>query len=263
MLSRKILPVLLLACLFLSIISNIQPSEAASLFTINADLEKYNNVGCGAYDSYMDAWYGTGYLAMFPNYVYVTNRRTPTPAPAHPYIFTIYRSFLAFNTSLLAGLKINWVKLWLKRVGFSNIDSSWILKVQNWTDGENGLTTDDYSMWDNVNYDDNKAVLTNWAADGDWNYVKISDPSIITQNGYTYLCLRCNKDVDQLEPTDDISRYAFWWQNNATYLPYLEVKVSGKPLALIPSDSLSLGLPTFFVIIGLVVLVMKSEEKKA
>lgn len=231
----KILLLLLLS--FLLVIS-LAPSQvvASKIVQINADLERYNNIGSADW-TFDNAWAGTGYtMARSPNWVYVSNRRIDTLGTP-PYVFTIYRSYLAFNTSILADQKIKEAKLWLKRQDFENVPSTWVLKVQNWTDGEDGVENpnidpSDWWAWDGI-FDDNKAVLLNrWPIDSAWGYVQL-DPSIINQTGYSYLCLRLNTDVDQIEPTESSSRLAFWWQNNASYLPYLEIKYGGKPLEIV------------------------------
>lgn len=218
---RKTMYVLLSFALVSFLLASLPQTQASVEKEINISALKRtkNAVGCSAYDIYTDAWLGSGTVKTWSD-GYVKNTR------AEGNIFTIYRSFLSFDTSSLEEKQINSAELWLNCSAANLLNSTFIMRVQAWDNGHvDALSTDDYVLEDpsdTANFDDGTALLSTWLVN-QWTQVMLSDPSVINQTGWTFLNLRVNWDIEAVEPTDDKGWYATFYANSDTDQPYLHV----------------------------------------
>jgi hypothetical protein len=249
LISRKILPLLLV---FLSsyVVLNIEPIQAKHTATL-LPLYEVSMEGIGFNWETLRAQelgYPSAPSRVGTMYSNITNR------------YYVWRSMARWDLSSFNKNRIASARLLLNVSGNQIWSGSFIVKIQRWTDAADGVPEppfedDDYSSFDGINYDDgsfNTTVIPNPA-----NFyiasVPLQDLSVINQTGFTDLFLRSSMDVFDIAPTTP----CFFDMSYPTAMT-LEITYTGKPLDLLP-DAVSLGIPTFFVIVGLVVILMEKK----
>lgn len=113
-------------------------------------------------------------------------------------IYYVYRSFLKFNTtSIPAGAIISSARFCISGYSDTSI-TDFVIALQKWT-GDVPITTADYCQYDNVNYDDGGFNTASWVLES-YNNITISNFDLITKEGWTYICVRSDKEVDADPP---------------------------------------------------------------
>lgn len=121
-----------------------------------------------------------------------------SPVPLYYYV---WRGFIGFDTSGLpddAVLESAVLKLYGKAPDAS--DTDFIIRVQNWTEGDATVTETDYDAFDGVNVDDGTFSTSSWSLTG-YNTITIVDTSVISKTGSTFLCVRSSRDISSTVPT--------------------------------------------------------------
>lgn len=137
-------------------------------------------------------------------------------------IFSISRSFFAFNTSNLSSdAIINSASLYL--YGYGNNESS--VMAQNWNDGSNGLSVDDYSAID-LN-GGSYGNTSDWIID-DYNQIIFNSLGLnnINKDSFTYLaCREYEHDFSNITPSSSNSNGVYFsdWTGGSTRYPYLQI----------------------------------------
>jgi len=113
--------------------------------------------------------------------------------------YIIYRIVMRFDTSLIGDATINSAKLCLG--GFTDWSiTDFYVRLQNWTDGADGLDTDDYSKFDGINYDDGLFSTSSWDL-AVYNNITITNFDLISKGGYTDIFIRSSRDISSTAPS--------------------------------------------------------------
>ena len=194
MLAKKKLTIFLLAFILVSLsffsVPFVQATPQTETFYItegvndgyissmDVDYNTAQTMGTSSNDNDNEIWFGQQFVAgMF---------------------FGILRSFLKFNTSIIpsnavivsANLSLN------KHADYSITD--FIVKLQKWV-GDTPITLSDFTEFDGISYDDGNFDTSNFSS---WNTITVSNFSLIKKAGYTKICVRSNRDVEQIEPSE-------------------------------------------------------------
>ena len=152
--------------------------------------------------------------------------------------YRIHRAFLRFNTdSLPDDATITSAKLCLYGKNDYSTDD-FTIRIQNWTEASDGITTDDYNGFDGTNYDDGNFNTASFSTSA-YNNITISNFAIINKLGNTTLCMRSGEDVDSSAPSDDTDEYVEVEDAGDTYKPKLEVTYTAESTVTLnsPADS--------------------------
>lgn len=137
--------------------------------------------------------------------------------------YTVYRSFLKFDTSVIpTDATITDAKL--KLYGDGNYsDTDFYIRIQKWT-GDTPIDTGDFTAYDGINYDDGTYNTSNFIKD-DYNTINISNFDIITKGGYTKICLRSSRDISKTAPSLNTNEYVGFYTTEwgSGYWPLLEI----------------------------------------
>lgn len=257
MLSRKILPVLLF-CLAFSLVLNVEPAQAKNKVTVSFTSLSYDGyLMTYRFYSYPLAWADIWAAFNFTDVLVV--------GQAYSTMYAIMRSLLYFDTHNLSGGRIESARLGIYKVADYSLSAyPFNTTIQNGQPNYPHIPLSQYDF-DQAFYSGSGNGGSNQSNDlpiNTWLYIQLTELSWINTRGITKLCLRSSRDIGKIAPVSTME-YDGYFASESSYKPFLEVtyKPKGKPLDLI-ADPVSLGLPTFFVIIGLVVLVMKSEAKR-
>lgn len=115
------------------------------------------------------------------------------------YDYHVMRNFLKFDTtSIPSDVTIFGATLSIYGMhDFSDID--FVIHLQKWT-GETPIGTEDFTLYDGVNYDDGNFNTANFHVDA-WNDIIITNFTLIQQGGYTKICIRSSRDISETPPT--------------------------------------------------------------
>ena len=164
---------------------------------IDPDTSTFDVVSNG-YVSYGGTDYAAIQSASTGNY-YTTNIMLEGQKFVTPNCY-VYRVHERFNTSSLAGATISSATLCLG--GFADYSTvDFVIRLQNWTDGDDGINTDDYSKFDGTNYDDGLFSSSSWNLTA-YNNITITNFTLInTVGGNTDICIRSYEDISASAPT--------------------------------------------------------------
>jgi len=139
--------------------------------------------------------------------------------------YYVYRSFLKFDTSTIIDTnQIIEAKLYLYQYSDYSTDDFYF-RVQKWT-GDTPINISDFTEFDGINYDDGLKGSSNWGSA--WNYINITDFSLINKTGDTKICLRSSEDIEESPPT---TLEYFGFRDYNAFLevtPYLEIIITGE-----------------------------------
>jgi hypothetical protein len=175
----------------------------------------------GTYSTVHDATTGTALC--WPLSVFSEAARIGVGQRYSDPIYTVDRAVLGFDTSNVpAGDTISAAKVCLYGANLGDYsDTDFVIRVQKWTEAPS-ISTADYDGFDGHNYDDGNFNTVSWATN-EYNNIIISDLSIITKAGYTYVMIRSSRDISSSTPTTD--EFVFIANGDAPlgHSPYLEV----------------------------------------
>ena len=113
--------------------------------------------------------------------------------------YRVLRGMTRFDTSTLPDrcviLSAN-LSLWFKE---DHTDVDVLFKIQNWTAGADGISTDDFDKNGTLTFDDGNFNTTGITI-GEYNNIVFDNFTIISKSGYTDLFLRQSKDISKTAP---------------------------------------------------------------
>jgi hypothetical protein len=120
--------------------------------------------------------------------------------------YSIFRGVVLFNTSGLSNaVSIDSAKLCLGGLSDS-ATTDFIIRLQNWTEASDGISTADYNAFDGINYDDGLFDTTSWSLT-EYNNITISNLNLININGNTTIFIRSSRDISSTPPTVGIPEF--------------------------------------------------------
>lgn len=126
-----------------------------------------------------------------------------------PTRYRMQRSLLAFDTSMLgSSASISGATLKLYAIGGSG--GSYDIDITEWTDGDDGIGTDDYSAYTSLG---SPTVYGSASSSGmsmsAYNSITFSSTSLIDQAGETHIMLRSSDDIAGSAPTTTTETIGF------------------------------------------------------